>query len=90
MSWVVEGFDHETERLADRIEVPAGITEEDLSEALGHPEGIRYAVWPATSKLVEIVERAIGRSLDLARNDYFLEYQVQLTRFSDDDTTTTT
>lgn len=78
MSWVLEGFDRSTEQIAVRIELPSGITEDAISTALGSPVDIRFATWPVTEDLVDMIQQVTGQTLDLVANEYFVEYQVKL------------
>jgi hypothetical protein len=78
MTWVLEGFDRRSKLLVDRIELEGLVEEVEISLALDDPPDIQFAMWPVNETLLELLALRLGRPLPSSRNDYFVEFQVEL------------
>jgi hypothetical protein len=78
MTWVLESYSSTNDQLVEHVELAGAVEEAEIVAALGNPPDPRYAVWPATPALVELLELRLKRALRDPALEYVVEFQVEL------------
>jgi hypothetical protein len=73
-AWALEGFDRETELLAEFVWLPACISDAEVTGALGDPALPKCGGFPVTPALKNIIDREAVERVRWDDYDFFVEW----------------